>query len=293
MKLSFENKNGKEIFNIHRWRIFNILSLDVVTGSIAGGIMATTILNVKPGFAWWIVLPLSVWIVYTLDHLIDGMRLKKNAHTVRHLFHFHYSKPILTAIILFTLTDLFFIVFFLDKSILFFGIYAGAITLIYLAIVYFSGKRKILLLQKELFVALIYTIGIWGGPVALRSYVLNSGEILLTSMFFLVVWIAILILSIYEVDSDRIDKHNTVAVNFGTKKTSFLIFFLSAILFLTGIIEIISTSNIRLAMAFKILLIMDMILLLILSFPEKLKRENIYRTLVEMVFWLPGLFFYL
>jgi hypothetical protein len=43
-------------------------------------------------------------------------------------------------------------------------------------------------------------------------------------------------------------------------------------------------------MAFKIVLIMVMLLILILNFPEKIKRNNIYRILVELVFWLPGLF---
>ncbi len=252
--------------------------------------MAVKLLHVTPGFAWWIVLPLSVWIVYTLDHLIDGIKLKEKSHTVRHFFHYFYSKHIITAIVLLSFVNIILILFFLEWPIVRFGLYTGIATLAYLLNVYILGKKRSILLQKEFLVALIYTVGIWGGPAALRHFDLSTAELFLIFDFFLTVWIAVLVLSVYELDYDKLDKHNTISVNFGIRKTGFVIYFLTSIIFLTAIFEIIRTDDLLMAMAFKVVLIMVMLLLLILNFQEKIKKNNIYRIVVELVFWLPGLF---
>ncbi len=290
MKLSIQNKSKQDIFNIHWWQIFNILSIDVVIGALAGGVMAVKLLHVNPGIVWWIVLPLSVWIVYTLDHLIDGVKLKDNSHPVRHFFHYYYVKQIIIAILILSIANIILILFFLENKIIEFGLIAGMATLLYLFIVYFSGKKKSYLLQKEFFVALIYTIGIWGGPVALTSYNIIMPEILIIASFFLTVFAAILIFSVFEVKHDRFDNHNTFAVNFGIYKTANLIYFLMAAVFIICIGIIVIASNPLYAMASKVMMIMSLLLLIILNSAEHLKRNNIYKSIIEMIFWIPGLF---
>jgi hypothetical protein len=65
--------NKKDFLNINLLQKLSILSIDVVIGSLFCGAFVVKLLDVQPGFAWWIVLPFSVWIVYGLDHLIDGI----------------------------------------------------------------------------------------------------------------------------------------------------------------------------------------------------------------------------
>ena len=77
----------------------NILSIDIVIGSVAGGIFVVKLLNIQPGFAWRIILPFSVWIVYSLDHLIDGIIYKNSSLTLRNLFYYHYRKEVFKLII--------------------------------------------------------------------------------------------------------------------------------------------------------------------------------------------------
>ena len=271
----------------------NILSIDVVIGAVAGGIMATRLLHVNPGFAYWIVLPLSVWIIYTTDHLIDGLRLKSNSHTVRHFFHYYYSKQIVIAIVLLSVVNITLIILFLKQPVLHFGIYAGIATLTYLLVVYFSKKKKSFLLQKEFFVSVIYSAGIWGGPAALVSYKINTPLILLIVSFFLIVWAAVLILSVYEVNYDKLDKHNTFAVNFGDRNTVSFIYFLMAVAFIICTGEIVLVQSFEIAMASKILMIMGLLLLGVLNFRGQFTRDNIYRSLIETVFWLPAFFYIL
>jgi len=289
MKLSIKNKNKQDIFNIQWWQLFNMLSIDVVIGALAGGVMAVKLLNVNPDFAWWVVLALSVWIIYTVDHLIDGVKLKEKSHTLRHFFHYYYAKQIITVITILGIINIFLIVFFLNPVIIRFGLYTGAGTSLYLFVVYLWGEKRSLLLQKELFVALIYTTGIWGGPIALRSFHITNPEIFFISAFFLTVYMAVLVLSVFEVKYDKLDKHNTFAVNFGTNKTTYLIYFLITVVFILSIGEIIAFGDIYLATASKILLIMTLLLLIISKSHNKLEQYNIYRILIELVFWIPGL----
>ena len=59
-------------------QLFQAFSLDVVIGALAVGLFAIKLLLVRPNPWWWLVLALSVWVVYTADHLIDGFQQKQN-----------------------------------------------------------------------------------------------------------------------------------------------------------------------------------------------------------------------
>ena len=56
-------------------RFMNILSLDVVAGALLSSAFAAALLEVRPAVPYWMVLGMSVWIIYTADHLVDAYRL--------------------------------------------------------------------------------------------------------------------------------------------------------------------------------------------------------------------------
>ena len=135
--------NNKELLNISLLQKLSILSIDVVIGSVLCGAFVIQVLDMEPGFAWWIVLPISVWIIYTLDHMIDGYRLKENAHTYRHYFHFKYIKPLAYVILVLSAINLILVFFFLEKQILMFGLFAALVTGLYLlGVLLFKKKRS-------------------------------------------------------------------------------------------------------------------------------------------------------
>ncbi|MEM6805500.1 MAG: prenyltransferase, partial [Bacteroidota bacterium] len=92
----------KKLFHLGR-----ILSLDVVGGALASTYMAVIYLGVKMPHIFWFALALSVWVIYTADHLLDAYRLKEKAHTERHLFHHYHFQSISTVFILGLLICLF------------------------------------------------------------------------------------------------------------------------------------------------------------------------------------------
>ena len=62
----------------------NLLSLDVVLGALCSGFFASRIVGAEMEGPYWIVLALTVWIVYMLDHLVDAYRLKAKSSSLRH-----------------------------------------------------------------------------------------------------------------------------------------------------------------------------------------------------------------
>ncbi|MEM8892840.1 MAG: hypothetical protein AAGD28_32975, partial [Bacteroidota bacterium] len=105
-----------------------LLSLDVVMGSLCSAYMVVLLLEVEVPLIFWVALPISVWVIYTADHLLDAYRLKDQAHTPRHLFHNTYFRPI-TAVFLFAgAVCVFVFPFLVPISMLYFAACMGVFT---------------------------------------------------------------------------------------------------------------------------------------------------------------------
>lgn len=267
----------------------SILSFDVVIGSIFCGSFVVKLLNIEPSFVWWLVLPISVWIIYTLDHIIDGYKLKNNAHTLRHYFHFRYFKPLIYVLGILSIVIFILVLFFLERQILIFGVIAALITALYLAGVYFFQKKGSWFFQKELFVALVYTIGVWGGPASLIDFNLQLYQWISLVVFFILVLTDLFVFSLYERQTDQLDGHNNITVNLGKKGTERLIFINITLVFFISIALIIFGHNQMVLVAAKIFMIMALILAGLVVFQDKLRNHSLYRYIGELIFWLPGL----
>ena len=98
--------------------IYQVLSLDVVLGSLAVGMFAVKLLDVNPVLAWWFILPCAVWVVYTLDHLVDGFKRKGASSIYRHRFHYQNRWIIIALILIIGATTFVASILYLDQQIL-------------------------------------------------------------------------------------------------------------------------------------------------------------------------------
>lgn len=269
------------------YAIFSILSLDVVVGAVIGAAFVSRILGVHPDGWYYLILALSVWILYTADHLVDAWRLKENAHTDRHLFHFRNFNLLVFLIMGLASIDLIIIWLKLPSKIIIVGVFLLFISGAYLGFLSFLKSKRSIFLQKELIIAIVYTSGVWAGPVALRNFILQNHEIILLIVFFLIVLADVLLYSIMEEKEDRLDNHHTFATNFGMKQSQRV---LSLLLFLSISICIflilMSGVNIHL-LAAKLFLLMAFVIIILFSFPDFFKQNYSYRYIGELIFWLP------
>ena len=144
--------------------LMQVLSLDVVLGSLSVGLFAVTLLNVDPNPWWWIVLAGSVWVVYTLDHLLDGLKTRQQGTIYRHRFHYTNRKTIIAAMTAVALPVIAVSLVFLDNKIIIGGIIISGVVSAYFAGSFFL-RGKLWLLQKELFIAAAYISGILLAPL--------------------------------------------------------------------------------------------------------------------------------
>jgi len=267
----------------------HILSFDVLIGAIASGAFAVEVLKVRPGFAWWIVLPVSVWIVYSLDHIIDAVRRKAIDLSIRQLFFKKHSKWLWIILLLLAIVNGFLVLYSLETAIVKFGLVIGFVTSVYFLLLILFGEKKSMFLQKELYVAAIYTAGIWVGPMALVKFQLNHDHLILLINFLLLVFSDILILNFYEAESDKKNNPHSFILKYGKRFSYYFIWTLIIVVFSSSLLEVILVQEVKLSIAFKLLMFMSIVLLILFNYRDKFRQWPYYRLIGEVVFWLPVL----
>lgn len=187
------------------------LSLDVAAGAAGGGVLAASFLDARVPAAFHIVLPLSVWVVYTADHLLDARRLGPRASTPRHLFHHRHFRTLALATLLGALLAVGIALRSLGPAGVLFGLGMGTFAILHLLAVRLVGDRSSLLLVKELGVALVYAVGIWGLPLIVTARWNDPAAWLAFAQFFLLALTNLLEFSAFELVTDTADGHTSFA----------------------------------------------------------------------------------
>jgi hypothetical protein len=195
---------------------FNMLSIDVAVGAMVGSAFFAKIFGVHLLPHALISLGLIVWIIYTIDHLVDAHHSEGTPATARHRFHRHNARWLQVAVILATI-----IVgmeaFFVRKPVLVAGLGVAVLVVGYLLV------QASLRFFKEVVGAMLYTAGVVAAPFSLLSRPLTRIEIGLIALLMLTAYINLLLFSLFDFETDKQDKHNSFATAFGKNVTSILL----------------------------------------------------------------------
>jgi hypothetical protein len=191
---------------------FNLLSLDVVAGAMAGMLFFSKLLEVKTPFAVYILLGLTVWIIYTLDHLMDAKSTKGYPHLTRHQFHQHNFRILLImTFISGIIGGLLFFTFDEMKFIRVEAMILGSVTVVWMGFLRW-GRQRISWL-KEISTALIYVLGISLVPFSSTEFeLLDKNFFLFFVLYFIAAWVNLLILSYLDSDEDQKDGFGSILV---------------------------------------------------------------------------------
>lgn len=267
-----------------------LLSLDVAIGALAAGSMVAGFLKQEMHWSWYLILPLAVWSIYTGDHLLDAIRLKENASTPRHQFHFRFFKVLSIMAIIAALLAIALALVFLGNLGVYFGLGMGALVLLHLGLVKLVGERTSPFLVKEFGVALIYTLGIWGLPI-LQTGLWNDGLAILPLVQFLLLALAnLLTFSLFEHDLDEADGQTSFVRALGKPFSLSLIRLVLAAAVGIGAVVLSRYSGKEIMQVEIILSIMAaMLAALVYQMPWFSKNER-YRAWGDGAFLLPFLF---
>ncbi len=274
---------------IQIYKHISFLSLDIVLGALSGSIMAQKVFNTPINYSWLIILGISVWIIYTADHLLDSIKSKNLIAAERRLFYRKYFKLLFVLEIFFLIIVLYMSFKLVEVKLIKAGLIIGLFIAFYFLMLYLFNAKKTLLLQKEMIVALIYTTGIFIAPVTRIYPNIDIYQILIIISFFLIVWADILLIAIFELNKDIHDNFTSLPVIIGIESTAR---FMSILLYIAFIfivlISLFSQINSIYTMSSIILFVIGISQIIIYKQQYYFHKNDIYRFATEAIFFLPA-----
>ncbi len=264
----------------------NTYSIWVVLGSFSTFIFFSRVFQLTPNYWVAIALALAIWIVYTLDHLLDGYILQNELAAKRHFLHFNYKKP-LVYILLISLVILAYLsvhipaVYYPAIGVLFF-----ATTIHFMINFMVSSRIKKHFFLKEAFVALVVMLGFVGLPLAgAIPFSLPQNFFYYAIIVFTLNASNLMLFSWYDRDGDQQTKTLSIASIYGLRTTGLLVYI--NLLFSFGCsVALYSTGTLQTA-AFATLLAMQLTLCIIFLFPIYFRSEERYRFYGDLIYVYP------
>lgn len=260
---------------IKSYRLFNRLSLDVVSGAVVGSLFFAKIYGVAISYPALISLALTVWLIYTADRLLDVQDIEGAAASERHRFHQQHLKKMKYAAGMVMIVDIA-LIFFMPEEVIKHGIFLTGVVVAYILL-----RRKLHIL-KELLIASLYTAGVL--LPAWPHDQLRLVQYFPILLFFLIALINLILFSWYERENDLKDKTDSVAtlvdastIRFILKGLFIITFSGSLYLFLQPVYHFMSL----------VFLTMTIVLFLIFKYNTFFVTNDYYRLAGDAVFLFP------
>lgn len=259
------------------YRHLNTLSVDVSAGAVICALFFARILDVVIGVPGLIVLGLTVWIIYSADHLLDVCRIGDQPVTNRHRFYQRHFGAMMVTTGLVAVSDAA-MIFFIRPSVLHAGLVLGGAVAVYLVAQRYFG------FLKELLGAVLYT-----GGVLLPAFVFSNKQPITMDQwiailcFLLIAWINLLIFSYFDRESDEEQRQVSFTTSQGEQKTRMLVLALAGI---CGSLCLYLLFR-SLQMPSVVLLAMSLVLVLLLRFRAYFGKYDRYRYVGDAVFLFP------
>ena len=252
----------------------NYSSIDVCIGVLSLMLPLANLLAENPNVSWYIVVPLSVLLVYFVDHFLD---LKLNPNKIishRHQFiQTNLKTMVLVSIVIVILNTILSLLYF-DYKIFIYGI---ALSLI-IGLYYFINSISAKIIYKEFFAALIYSIGIILYPICIQ---LEMAILQYGLLVFSIAFINLIQNSLNEINDDLKIETSSIAI-LGGEKISFSILYLLYVILSIQLFYY--DLNIQIKIAFLLLMLTHAIFFFV-------RRNKNYRLITEFSFWIPGIIF--
>lgn len=264
------------------YKILQFLSVDIVLGSIGSSVLAVKVLSTHLPNAYWYALPISVWIIYAFDHLIDALKVGEDTKTEKYTFHYLHWKSICAGVFLAIMLLFTIIIKNLNTKTIEYGLILSFLIFVYILINLFLNSI-FKFFPRELIIAIGYIAGTWGIPLMQKyPFIYNEHLIFIINYFFLVLSIPILY-SFFEYKYDKYDGIISYSTTFGVKMARFTFQFLIMLSFILSVITLFlfqeNTSIIMIWMAIS--------LYIVFFYRKQLSHNAKYKLISDSIFFLP------
>lgn len=269
---------------IRFYRLLNILSIDVALGAVCCAAWFAVLFNVHLKPYALIALGLTVWIIYTVDHLLDARKIKGPASTERHRFHQQNFKFLLVVLLLAVLTDLLF-VFLVRKAIFQWGLVLATAMVIY----FFVQQR--LKYLKEFIVALLFSCGVLLPSWSLAQHQPGGSLALVIIQFMLTALLNLLLFSWFDRHHDSRDRRESFVTFIGEGRTKTILWVIFATNYVLMAVSILYAPSVF----DKVIVIFSMNTILAFVFIQAhwFEMNDRFRLVGDSIFLLPVVYLFL
>lgn len=261
-------------------------------GAVLSNRMAARLSDVVPvHWATPIVLALVVFVIYTVDRLLD-IRRPDRPPTTRHRFH-HRHADLLWRVVAGATGLGIVLAFFLPPAVVKFGLVLGGVCVAYVGAVFRLPSRHPALLLKEPLVAILYSGGIWGSVWVQRPTV-STVEMAEALMFMGIAFQNLILFDVMEKKEMQAAGETrkppfSLATEWGGERCETLLRWLAFAIVAAGFALCFFTDD-RFAQRSAIMLsLMSLALYGIQRYPAYFLKNERYRWLGDGVFWFPAL----
>jgi L-asparagine transporter-like permease len=258
------------------YKLINVLSLDVAGGAVSCAAFFADVFDVSILPQGLIALGLAVWIIYTLDHLLDARRLQQRASTIRHQFHYTHFKTLSVVVVIVFCVELI-LIFFLREQIFRRGILLSLMVIVYISISHW------LKYAKEIAGALLYSCGVLLPALSLKDQLFGFRTLTVVAPFVLIVLTNLILFSWMDYEQDKRDGQPSIITLLGKKMGSFVLLFL---FFCIAIVLLFSFRSLPRDVFF-IYSFMTSVLLYIFLKPHLFNSNDRFRHVGDGIFLLP------
>ena len=266
------------------YRFVNIMSLDVALGAMTGAAFFGSIFKTTLLPQGLVALGLTVWIIYSVDHLLDAYKLKILAAAERHQFHQKHFRLIAILVVLATLTDIT-LILYVRPNVLNAGLLLAGVVVFYLLF------HRWMYPLKEIAGAILYSGGVWLPVLALHQGPVEDPEAYLMIPFFITALINLILFSWFGYAQDLRDGHLSLVIFIGKPTSRGVLIFLFVTQFI-ALISLMMFTTYRVETG--VILAMNVVLLFMLLLPDFFDKNDLYRVAGDVIFLfpLPYLFFH-
>jgi hypothetical protein len=268
------------------YRYLHYLGIDIVLGALASSCFAAQLFNTDPGWIWWITLALTVWLLYTGDHMLDAWKHRKKIQRDLHYFMMKNRKTLVWSMALVGAVDLLLIFNLLDKEYMKYALVLAGLVLLFYAMRHVFRKNSILKIPGEIFVLLIYMAGTWLGPVVASDLAFEPGHGLVALIFAGILLMNLGVISLYDMKLDRRMGIASMANLLGIKGSKHLLLGTGIAIYLITILQFMVFEMDRFSQYALILSGMSTILLLVLYYPSRFRKNEYYRLTADAVLYM-------
>ena len=259
------------------YKIFTWLSLDITVGAIVFMNFLSQEFETLAHWSESAALGISVWLIYTIDHLLD-VRAASSLVSDRRKFHQRYFNTLVIVCGVLVCLGIW-VISFLQREIVIYGAIIALIAAGYLVLAHFQRGP----LFKEVQIAIGYAIGVSLIPFV-RIEILEAWKWLVLALLFLTALTNIVLFSWYEIEEDRKEGFKSIVLYLGGGRVTIFLWLLFG-LCSGGVFGLVVLEASNWLVIF--FLLSTLINLLIWRLPKIFGLNNSYRVIGDGVFLLP------